>query len=269
MEPELFETLPPEWLAFATEWAPYVLGTLVLTTAAAHLLLPLARKLETWAVVTAATWDDGLTRWLVVALEWVVATSRTLMEWLPIVARAGAAREPAPRPERVSRPPSDGALALVLVVLAAVMSVVTSGCGMAAVEAGRHVLAGTARVSAQLDRDLAAERVRVSEEIRARADATREEHDEAMRPFDEALEITVDVRAAHLAAQEALDAAEHGEAKDWRPLMTCVFSSASRLIGLATRHVEVPAEAGVILQALAELAEGKCPEPKRAEGGEQ
>lgn len=176
--------------------------------------------------------------------------------------------EPPTRPDRPSRLPPAG-LGLVLVVLAAVMSVATSGCGMTAVEAGRHGLAGTARVSAQLDRDLAAERVRVSEEIRARAAATREEHDEAMRPFDEALEITVDVRAAHLAAQEALDAVEHGETKDWRPLMTCVFSSVSRLIGLATRHVEVPAEAGAILQVLAELAEGKCPEPKRAEGGEQ
>src|SRR5690606_8747919 len=101
MEPELFDQLPPEWLAFIAEWAPYVLGALVLTTAAAHLLLPLARKLEAWAVVTAATWDDGPSRALVVALEWVVTTSRTLMEWLPIVARAGAAREPAPRPERV------------------------------------------------------------------------------------------------------------------------------------------------------------------------
>lgn len=171
MEPELFENLPPEWLAFIAEWAPYVLGALVLTTAAAHLLLPLARKLETWAVVTAATWDDGLTRWLVVGLEWVVTTSRTLMEWLPILARAGAAREPAPKPERVSRPPSNGALALGLVVLAAALSATTLGCGAGALGTQADLVALGGISAARADEALTRARARELDRIVESAEA--------------------------------------------------------------------------------------------------
>lgn len=136
-DPGLLDLLPPSWLAFAHEWAPYVIGVLVLTTLAAHLLLPLARKLETWAETTSVEWDNAAARLLVVTLGWIVATSATLMEWLP---RFTAGPHTASRSEgerghpsevgtrRPSRPPSDGALGLVLVVLTASLSAAVSGC---------------------------------------------------------------------------------------------------------------------------------------------
>lgn len=159
-------------------------------------------------------------------------------------------------------------LAIALVIFAAALSAAVSGCGLTPVQAARHGLAGTARIGARIDRDMAAERLRVSASIRERADATRAEHDAAMEPFDEALEVTVDVRDAHLTAQAALDAVEHGQERAWRPLMTCVLSATSRLVGIAARRVELPAEVGEVLQLLAGLAQGACPEPEREPGPE-
>src|SRR5690606_17866625 len=150
MEPGLLEHLPPAWLALIHEWAPYALGVVVLTTAAAHLLLPLARKFEAWALTTSVEWDNRLASLVIVALGWIVATSATLLEWLPRfvmgpgdtkptkVHRAGTLIEPStPPPPAPPDPPVGGAgLALVLVIVAAALSVASSGCSSGPQTAG-------------------------------------------------------------------------------------------------------------------------------------
>lgn len=154
-----------------------------------------------------------------------------------------------------------------LLVGLAILAHVLAGCGASAIADARYALAGTARIGAQIDRDLAAERLRVSAEIIARPDATRAEHDAAMAFFGDALAATRDVRDAHLATEAALDAAEHGAAQAWMPLMACVLSSTARLVGIAARRITVPPEAGAVLSVLVALAEGACVEPVRAEDG--
>jgi hypothetical protein len=128
--------VPPAWLAALHEWAPAVLAALALTTATAHALLPLARRLELWAIGTSAAWDDGPARGLVVALEWLATASGWLLAWLPrLTAGPPAERrsEPAPRPRDsrpVDRPPPDSpgpGLALLLVALAG-HATLASGC---------------------------------------------------------------------------------------------------------------------------------------------
>lgn len=150
------------------------------------------------------------------------------------------------------------------VMLVAMVLLTVSGC-VSATDVARHALEDTAQLSAHIDRELAAERVRVSAAILDRADATREEHDAAMAPFDAALEITVDLRDAHLAAQTAIDAAEHGGAKRWEPLITCVFGLGAQLVAIASRRIDLPPEVGEVIQALAGLSEGPCPDPGDAE----
>lgn len=145
-----------------------------------------------------------------------------------------------------------------------------AGC-VSATETARHALEDTARLGSQIDRDMAAARIRVSEDIRARPDATRAEHDEAMRPFDDALAVTVEVRDGLLVAQAAIDAAEHAETEEWRPFMGCALAGLSKLVGIGARHIAVPREAGEVLQILAAFADGACPVPERSneEGGAQ
>lgn len=168
--------------------------------------------------------------------------------------------------ERAARTAGQVLGVLGILAFIAALSVCSSGCGLTPAQAARHGLASTARLGAQIDRDLAAERIRRSEAIIARPEATRAEHDAAMAPFDEALAITTDVRDAHLAAEAALDAAEHGAAEAWRPLMSCVLAGLSSLVGIAARHVALPDAVGETLQLLAGLAGGACPAPS---GGER
>jgi hypothetical protein len=97
--------LPPAWLAWIEHWAPYALALLVLVTAAVHALLPAARAFQRWTASTTATWDDGVARKLVGALEWMAGASAAILSWVP---RLTVGR-PAPRPSIADRKPEGGA----------------------------------------------------------------------------------------------------------------------------------------------------------------
>lgn len=150
-----------------------------------------------------------------------------------------------------------GAAALAIVVIASTLSGCTS-----AITVGRTTLDRTATVSARIDHEMAEARRRTSLEIRARPDATLEEHRAAMAPFDEALEVTRDVYDAMESTEVAFDAAEAGRDADWMGLGACVLGSFSELVSIAARHIDIPDEAGDVLLLLGALARGRCPEPE-------
>lgn len=115
--------LPPDWLAALHEWAPSALAGLLITTALVHLLLPIARAVERWAIVSAATWDDGPAHQLVSVLEWLASATAAILAWIPRLA-IGGTRPPSTPP----RPPPS-ALVVLLVVLVVPCGGLASGCG--------------------------------------------------------------------------------------------------------------------------------------------
>lgn len=149
---EILTLLPPEWLALWRTWAPVALAVILAVTGAAHVLLPIARRLQAWAKKTKNTVDDGIFRWLVVGLEWTSGGGSWLITHLPRLA-AGDPRDKEPEADEdgAGRPGAGGALALALVFLVA--SPVLAGCGPAAFEL--HVqFAAAADDTAQETRDL-------------------------------------------------------------------------------------------------------------------
>ena len=74
--------IPPEWVALAAPWAARAFVALLLTTALVRLLLPVARRVEVWAIASAVTWDDGPARKAVEVLEWMAAAS-AILAWVP------------------------------------------------------------------------------------------------------------------------------------------------------------------------------------------
>lgn len=137
------------------------------------------------------------------------------------------------------------------------------GC-VSAIDVGRRTLEQTATVAALLDHELAEARRHTSLEVRARPDATLEEHQLAMAPFDEALIVTQDLHGAMLATETALNAAAAGQAGDWMGLGACVLAAFSALVAIAARQVDVPDDVGDVLLLLGGLAAGACPLPVRA-----
>lgn len=151
---DLTALLPPPWLAWIEHWTPYVLLALLLTTALAHALLPLGRWLRDRALATTATWDDRVALALVDGCLWVIAVSSTILAWLPrlaigrtatttatVEARLRDRRRPPTLRGGPPSPPSSGALAIALIILAAVCSTITSGCGVGALDAHTRTLA--------------------------------------------------------------------------------------------------------------------------------
>lgn len=111
--------LPPAWLPHVQAWAPRLLAALLLTTALVHLLLPIARAVERWALTTPATWDDGPARRAVEVLEWAAGLSQLLLALVPrlAVGRPGP-KDASPKPPGGRPPPLPVLLALPLVLLA-------------------------------------------------------------------------------------------------------------------------------------------------------
>lgn len=161
-----------------------------------------------------------------------------------------------PKPPR--RPPTGPATGLFFMLAIAVLPLV--GC-VSATDIGRGVLDRTSYATARIDHELAESRRRTSAEIIARADATREEHRRAMRPYDHALDVTVDLRDSMLATEAAFDAVDAGRESDYMGLAACVLSSFAELVSIAARRVDVPDDAGDVLLALGGLARGACPIP--------
>jgi hypothetical protein len=167
---------------------------------------------------------------------------------------------------RLSDEAWDGAMVagrvLVVACIIGALAFCTGGCGMSATDVGRHTLEKTATVSAVIDRAMAEARLETSARIRARADATLEEHQAAMAPFDESLEASRDLYNAHLAAEHAIDAYEHGTRGSWRETIPCVLEALSKTVEIATRHIDLPPEVGELTLALASIAEGTCEQPE-------
>lgn len=138
------------------------------------------------------------------------------------------------------------------------VAVLVGGCGASAPEAARRTLEGVARVSAQVDGELARQRRSTSAAIVADPSATREQHAEAMAPYDEALERSHALREAQLAAEAGLDAVEAGQSSDWVRAVACVVELLSRFVESASRLVNVPREVAVLLETLSMLAPGHC-----------
>ena len=119
-DPQLITTLvPPTWLAWLHDWAPYALAVLLLSTALVRLLLPLARRIEVWAITTPAAWDDSAAHGLVRALEWLARVSGVLLALIP---RLTVGRPPEPDAAKRRGPPPLPVLALALV------AVLVTGC---------------------------------------------------------------------------------------------------------------------------------------------
>jgi hypothetical protein len=248
--------LPPAWLAASHEWAPAVLAALALTTATAHALLPLARRLELWAIGTSAAWDDGPARALVVGLEWLATASGWLLAWLPrLTAGPPAERrsEPAPRP-RDSRPvdrrPPDSpgpGLALLLVALAG-HATLASGCDGTAVRtharAATVAIAATQALGATVDAARAGALDRVEAEHTARGparDAALDAEHARWLPAGSALDAT---REALLAWTRAIELAHLGAESD-AELLSALLPIASRVVLLYSRVVDVLRGLGV------------------------
>lgn len=124
----LLSVLPPTWLAAIEAYAPHVLAWLLAITVLVHLLVPIARAAERWAGASSVTWDDGPARRAVEIVEWLASALRAILTVIPRLAIGRTesklpARQPTMRP-----PPSDAALAIGLLILAAALSVATTAC---------------------------------------------------------------------------------------------------------------------------------------------
>src|SRR5690606_2731035 len=54
----LLSVLPPAWFETLQAYAPHVLVWLLALTALVHLLVPVSRAVERWAIASSVTWDD-------------------------------------------------------------------------------------------------------------------------------------------------------------------------------------------------------------------
>lgn len=134
------------------------------------------------------------------------------------------------------------------------------GCGASPYTTARTTLATGARLMANADRELAAQRIETAERIAADPAATAPVFDEAMAPFDEALAITLDVRDSMIATQAGIDAAERGEQSDWPAMLGCVALGTSQLVALADRRgLRIPPEARPFVVAVLDLGASACP----------
>jgi hypothetical protein len=79
------DAIPPEWLAVAQSWAPYMLGVLALATVTARPALWCAERFRGFAVMTSATWDDRAAKRLVDALTWLVSATAWAWQFVPRV----------------------------------------------------------------------------------------------------------------------------------------------------------------------------------------
>jgi hypothetical protein len=149
------------------------------------------------------------------------------------------------------------------ILLAIVVGASTLGCGASATTVARGALERVTAASARMDHSLAESRRERSAEIRARPDATLEEHRAAMAFYDEALEVTRDLRSSVLAAESAIDASEQGQQSDYFALFACVLSGLSELTAIATRRVEIPDDVGDVLLLVSSFVRGACPEVGR------
>lgn len=137
------QMIPEAWRAWLALAAMYAFGAVALITLAAHTLLPIAKRIEQWAIASSVTWDNKPAAKAVEILAWIVGLTDLLWA-LPrfTVGRSGPAEK---REERSklngARPPSDGALALALCVIAAACSIAASGCGASAYQG--HARAAT------------------------------------------------------------------------------------------------------------------------------
>ena len=141
MNPETIDTidpllsvLPAPWLAAIEAYAPTVLAWLLAITVLVHLLVPISRAVERWAVASSVTWDDGPARRFAEIVEWLAGATRAVLAFLPRLAIGGLGQRDV-KPENVSQrprtmrpPPSDAALAIGLLILAAALSAASSGC---------------------------------------------------------------------------------------------------------------------------------------------
>lgn len=223
--------LPPAWLPHVQAWAPRLLAALLLTTALVHLLLPIARAVERWALTTPATWDDGPARRAVEVLEWAAGLSQLLLALVPrlAVGRPGApAKDAGPKPG--GRPPP---LPVLLALLVAVTSSVASGCGAGALGAQADLIAFGGLAAAEADEVLVGARARELDGVleRARAECSPGGCEED--------------RAEHHRAELA-----RAEAR-WAPVLACrapvVEALRSWLDGLETAHQAATSEVGLAL----------------------
>lgn len=81
--------LPAPWLAAIEAYAPRVLAWLLIVTVLVHLLVPIARAVERWAVASSVTWDDGPARWVAERIEWLAKALRAVLAYLPRLAIGG------------------------------------------------------------------------------------------------------------------------------------------------------------------------------------
>lgn len=234
----------------------------------------MSEKMSERLQITARITSAVLTLAQIVAAAYLIAIDRS--EHVPTIflvvalaaGSAGTAALPSllakPRSSSSSkpprRPPPAGPATGLFFMLALLLAIAIPGC-VSATDVGRGILDRTSAASARIDHELAASRRRVSAEIIARADATREEHRRAMRPYDAALDVTLDLRESMLATENAIDAVDAGREGDYMGLAACVLASFAELVSIAARRVDVPDDAGDVLLALGGLARGACPLP--------
>lgn len=225
--------LPPAWLEAAHQWAPYVVAALVLTTALVHLLLPIARAVERWALTTPATWDDGPARRAVEILEWLAGLLRLLLTYVPRIALGGL-RGSAPPKDAGPKPPGGRPPPLpVLLALVMAASSVASGCGAGALGAQADLIAFGGLAAAEADEVLVGARARELDAVleRARAECSPGGCEED--------------RAEHHRAELA-----RAEAR-WAPVLACrapvVEALRGWLDGLETAHQAATSEVGLAL----------------------
>lgn len=213
---DLTTLIPQPWLDAAAAWAPYVLAVLILTTALVHALLPLARAVEDWANTTAVTWDDSAARRAVEILEWLAGFTALLLPLVPRLAMGGLAPKGGTKTSAPKRPPSSGALALVLVVMACSSSMLTSGCGASALQVHVEVAAGfedSSREAALIVRTFRTDAMRAAARAVHDAGGSEQEAIAAARAKAEELEPLVEAQRLYALAThayvDALWLAEH------------------------------------------------------------
>lgn len=270
--------LPPEWLAAAHDWAPSVLAALILTTALARLALPVARRVELWAVTTPATWDDGPARSLVSALEWLVAATSAVLAWLPRLTMGPAPASPRSAPRPPAPPPPGTGAALLLLALA--LSPLLHGCGGGVPRAYRVGVDGYAEGVALMDeaveRRIHAEapeaRAIVRGEVASRqilgvtpeetASLALERYDEIMSPLRVASEAARYAAAGALALERALDAWDAQATR--QPFLVRAACAVAAIMALAdavlAAGIELPARATSVVETMSTWSSESCPE---------
>lgn len=113
--------LPPSWLVWLHQWGPTILAVLVVTTVLVRVALPLARRLEGYAIRSRATWDDGPARSLVLVLEWTAGITTVVLSLVPHLT-IGPPKSGAETGSARRRPPP---LPLLVLALAALL---VAGC---------------------------------------------------------------------------------------------------------------------------------------------